>query len=71
MAIEVRKRKGENTQSLIYRFGRRVRRSGILAEMKRRKFRQRPKNKRRQREDALYSKKRQEEMAWARKMGEL
>jgi|YelNatPaOPRAMG01_1025707.scaffolds.fasta_scaffold378589_2 ribosomal protein S21 len=52
--IEVRKRKNENINSLIYRFNKRVQQSGILKEAKKRKYTTRPINKRKKRLAAIY-----------------
>lgn len=38
MALEVRKKEKENSQSLVRRFGQRIQRSGILNRAKRRRF---------------------------------
>jgi len=42
MAIEVRKKEGEQGNSLLYSFTRRVKRSGILRETRARRFQGRP-----------------------------
>ena len=42
MAIEVRKKEGEQGNSLLYSFTRRVKRSGILRETRARRFKGRP-----------------------------
>ncbi len=41
MAIEVRKREGESPNSILFNFTRRVKRSGILKEVRARKFHKR------------------------------
>lgn len=53
MAITVRKRQGENFNSLFYRFKKKIKRSGILKEAKKRQFHQRPENKKKRRISAL------------------
>lgn len=53
-AIEVRKKEGETSSALLYRFTRRVRQSGVLTEARKRQFRRRGKNKRSRRLSALY-----------------
>lgn len=42
MAIEVKKREGESPNSMLFSFTKRVRRSGILKEVRSRKFHNRP-----------------------------
>jgi len=42
MAITVRKKEGEQGNSLLYSFTRRVKRSGILREVRKRRFHDRP-----------------------------
>jgi len=42
MAIEVRKREGESGNSLLFSFTKKVKRSGILKEVRARKFHTRP-----------------------------
>ena len=59
MAVIVRKRKGENIGSLIFRFGRKMKQSGVLKNVKKKRFRARPANKRKRRSSALYRLKRQ------------
>lgn len=67
--IEVRKRKNENVSSLIYRFSKRVQQSGILKEAKKRKYYDRPINKRKRRISALYKARKEEELRRLAKMG--
>ncbi len=69
MAIEVRKKKGENVNSLIFRFNKRVKQSGVLKETKKRRFKSRDVNKNKKRSSALYRSKRQEEIARLKKYG--
>jgi ribosomal protein S21 len=69
MVIEVKKREGESPNALIYRFGRRVKQSGLTKEVKKRRFKGRAGNKRKRRLGALYRMKRVEEFARQRKLG--
>ncbi|MBI5732735.1 30S ribosomal protein S21 [Candidatus Jorgensenbacteria bacterium] len=69
MAIEVKKREGENISLLLYRFNKKVQHSGIVKEVKRRRFQDRSLNKRHRRNAALYRKEKQEELAHVRKYG--
>jgi ribosomal protein S21 len=67
--IEVRKKEGENVGSLLYRFSKKVRQSGILKEVKKRKFKDRPINRRKIRLAALYRIKKEQEIAELKKYG--
>jgi len=53
MALEVKKQPRETSQSLIRRFSKRVRGSGILLRARKIQFRQRPKSRRAKKETAL------------------
>ncbi|TSC95149.1 MAG: hypothetical protein CEN87_161 [Parcubacteria group bacterium Licking1014_1] len=44
MALEVRKRDKETSQSLVHRFTKVVRQSGVLLEVRSKQFRKRPKS---------------------------
>jgi len=70
MAIVVRKREGENFNSLMYRFKKKIKQSGILQEARKRRFFARPVSRRKRRLAALYRAKKQEEMTLARKYGQ-
>jgi len=52
--IHVNKKEGETTNALIFRFTKKVRRSGIIQETRKRRFRDRPQNKLKKRLSALY-----------------
>jgi ribosomal protein S21 len=67
--IEVRRKEGENVGSLLYRFSKKVKQSGILKEVKKRKFRDRPINRRKRRLSALYRIKKEQEIAELKKYG--
>lgn len=69
--MQVRKREKESIPSLLYRFNLRVKRSGILREVKKRRFHQRATNRRRQRISALYREAKKKEIEKSRKLGEL
>lgn len=68
-AIEVRKREGESSGSLLFRFSRRVRQSGILAEARRRRFKTRPVSRRQRRLSAVYRAAKQRELEQLKKLG--
>lgn len=69
MAIETKKREGETQNSLIYRFSKRVKQSGLMKEVKKRRFKGRPENKRKRRLAALYHIQKVDEFARQRKLG--
>jgi len=69
MPIRVKKRKGESSASLIYRFNKRVLRSGIVKETRKRQFRERNPNRNAQRASALYRKNKEKEIEQMRKRG--
>ncbi len=52
--IQVVKKDKENSESLIRRFSRRIQQSGILKNARKVRFRTSKKNKKQQREEALY-----------------
>jgi len=53
MALEIKKQPRETSQSLIRRFSKRVRGSGILLRARKIQFRRRPKSRRAKKETAL------------------
>ena len=67
--IEIKKKEGESSASHLYRFTKKVRQSGVLKEAKKRKFHDRPINKRQRRMSALHREKKKEEMKKAKKLG--
>lgn len=69
MAIEVRKKEGETVQSLIFRFTKKIKQSGVLTEVRKRQFRQRPQSKLKKRLSAMYRAAKQKEFEKKRKLG--
>lgn len=67
--IEVKKKEGESASAVFFRFGKRVRQSGVLAEARKRRFRGRSVNRRKRRLSALYRKAKQTERARLKKLG--
>jgi len=53
VAIEVKKKQGETTRSLLRRFSRRIQQSGILIRARKARFLEREKSKRERRTSAL------------------
>ncbi|MGB9609109.1 MAG: small ribosomal subunit protein bS21 [Minisyncoccia bacterium] len=69
MAIEVRKKEGESVQSLIFRFTKKVKQSGILTEARKRQFRERPQSKLKKRRSAIYRSEKKKEFEKKKKLG--
>jgi len=67
--VSVQKRDGENSTTLIFRFTKKVRRSGLLQEVRKRRFRGRGKTKRARKLSAIYRSGKKEELSKAKKMG--
>lgn len=67
--IELRKKEGESVGSFLYRFNKKMKQSGILKEVKKRRFKHRPLNKQKTRLAALYRKKKAGELAQLKKYG--
>jgi len=67
--VEVKKREGESENSLVYRFNKKVRQSGLVREVRRRQFRSRPANKRQRRTSALYRDQRRKEFEELKRHG--
>lgn len=69
MAIEVKKKDRETSESLIRRFSRRVQQSGVLVRARRTRFRAEEKSRREKRLEALYKIKIRKEIDKLKKMG--
>lgn len=69
--VEVRRKDGETTESLIRRFTRRVQHSGKLIQAKQKKYREKEKSKRLQRDDAIRRQKNRKKKEYLRKIGRL
>ncbi|MBZ1348732.1 MAG: hypothetical protein KY053_00620 [Candidatus Liptonbacteria bacterium] len=69
MGIEVKKKEGESPASLISRFIKKVQRTGLFFEVKRRSFSRRNPNKRSRRLSTLYKVKKTAEVEKAKKEG--
>ncbi|OGY62924.1 MAG: hypothetical protein A2745_02650 [Candidatus Harrisonbacteria bacterium RIFCSPHIGHO2_01_FULL_44_13] len=67
--MEVKKRAGESTSSLLYRFSKRVQQSGILRESKKRRSYHRPINRNKRRLSALHREQKRKEFERAKKLG--
>ncbi len=69
MAIEVRKRDGDSPNSILYSFTRRVKRSGILKEVRKRKFHDRPVSRIKRRLSAIHRENKKVEVDRMKKLG--
>ena len=69
MAIQVRKKEGESASAMLFRFTKRVKRSGIIREAKKRRFRSRNVNRNRRRISALHREKKRLEVERLKKLG--
>ena len=67
--MEVRKREGESSSSLIYRFTRRAQQTGVIREAKKRRFHKRPISRAKRRSSALHRVHRRVEFQRAKKLG--
>ncbi|PIR86702.1 MAG: hypothetical protein COU11_04295 [Candidatus Harrisonbacteria bacterium CG10_big_fil_rev_8_21_14_0_10_49_15] len=67
--ISVRKRKGESVNSLIFRFNKRSRQSGLVKELRKRRFTKRPTSKIKRRASALHREDKKQEYLHKKKMG--
>ena len=69
MAIEVRKREGESPTSLLFNFTKKVRRSGILKEVRSRKFHDRPTSRVKRRLSAIHREAKRVDVERQKKLG--
>ena len=67
--ISVRKREGESPTALLYRFNKKVKQSGIIREIRKRRFAKRKTSKLQKKLSALHRAKMQREFTRKRKLG--
>ena len=67
--IESRKKEGETPASLMFRFSKRVKQSGVLTEVRKRRFHKRSANKRKRRLSAIYRAGKKKETVRLKKLG--
>ena len=67
--LECKKRENETSSSLMFRFSKRVKQSGILTESRRRRFRHRAESRAKKRLSAQHRTEKKTEIARLRKMG--
>ena len=69
--IKVDRQNRESPQSLIYRFGRIIRRSGLLVEARKKRFRGRPKSQQLKKKAALLREEKKKEYQKLKKLGKI
>lgn len=69
MAIEARKKEGESGQSLLYTFTRKVKRSGIVKEVRHRKFHTRTISRIKRRSSAIHREEKKADVERQKKLG--
>lgn len=69
--IEVKRRNGETPAAMMFRFTKKVRQSGIMKEVRKRRFHDRPQNKRARAVSAKYRTIKAKEISDLRRMGAL
>ncbi|MFA5746727.1 MAG: 30S ribosomal protein S21 [Candidatus Paceibacterota bacterium] len=71
MSVKVQRQKQESSQSLIYRFNQAIQKSGVLVEVRKRKFVKRAKSKNLQKEAAVIREAKKKEYQRLRKLGKI
>ncbi|OGG39813.1 hypothetical protein A2116_02070 [Candidatus Jorgensenbacteria bacterium GWA1_49_17] len=69
MAIDVKRRENENSNSLLFRFQKRVKQSGVMREARKRRFHSRNVNRIKRRTSAIYRNNKELEISRERKYG--
>ncbi len=69
MALEVRRKEGESGSALLYNFTRRVKRSGILKEVRARRFSTRAVSKIKRKSSAIHREEKRVDVERQRKLG--
>lgn len=69
MAIEVRKREGESPNSMLFNFTKKVKRSGILKEVRARKFHNRSVSRVKRKQSAIHRDAKRAEVERMKKLG--
>ena len=69
MGVIMRKKEGESPNSLIFRFTKKVQQSGVLREVKNRRFTKRAKSKLKRKVSALHKRDKRAAREKARKLG--
>lgn len=69
MGVIIRKKEGESPNSMIFRFTKKVQQSGVLREVKSRRFTVRAKSKNKRRSSAIYKRDQKAAHEKAKKLG--
>jgi ribosomal protein S21 len=69
MAIEVRKKEGESGNSVLYSFTRKVKRSGIMKEVRKRKYHTRTISRVKRRSSAIHREEKKADIERQKKLG--
>jgi len=69
VTIQVHKREGESASALLYRFTTKVKRSGVILETRKRRFRVRAMNRAKRRASALHREVKKKEIERMKKLG--
>jgi ribosomal protein S21 len=69
MAIEIKKKDGDNPNTLLFNFTKKVKRSGILREMRKRKYHARPISRIKRRLSAIHRDEKKKELDKMKKLG--
>jgi ribosomal protein S21 len=69
MAIEVRKRDGDSANAILFNFTKRMKRSGVLKEVRKRKYHKRTISRIKRRSSALHREEKKVEVERQRKLG--
>ena len=68
-SVEVKKKQGESASSLLYSFTKRIKRSGVLKEARKRRFYKRRVSRLKRKLSAIHRDNKRKEMERARKLG--
>lgn len=69
MGIQARKKEGESPSALLFRFTKKVKRSGVIKEARKKRFRSRSINRLKRRLSAIHRERKREEMERMKKLG--
>lgn len=68
-SVEVKKKQGESASNLLYNFTKKIKRSGVLKEARKRRFHKRGVSRLKRRQSAIHRDDKRKEMERARKLG--
>ncbi len=67
--MELKRREGESISAFLYRFSKKIQRSGVLREAKKRRYKDRPVSRIKKRLSALHREQKKKEIEKTRKLG--